>query len=68
MDCARCGNSLHKVPMFDLPRRVKEYACLCCGERFWTVEGTVKLFKDESSAREVLKQELKLEFSATRKN
>lgn len=41
---------------------------MCCGERFWTVEGNVKLFKDESAVRQVLKKQLALEFSATRKN
>lgn len=68
MDCARCGNSLHKVPMFDLPKKVKEFACMCCGERFWMVEGNVKLFKDQSMIEQILKQEMTLEFSATRKN
>jgi hypothetical protein len=39
MNCARCGNALHRIPMFDLPRRVNEFSCLCCGERFWTTQG-----------------------------
>ncbi len=25
--------------MFDLPRRVHEFSCMCCGERFWTTQG-----------------------------
>ena len=54
--------------MFDLPRKVKEFSCLCCGERFWTIEGNVDLFRDESLARRALKKELTLEFSAARNN
>jgi len=54
--------------MFDLPRKVKEFSCMCCGERFWTVEGNVNLFCDESMARQLVKKELALEFTATRNN
>ena len=54
--------------MFDLPKKVKEFACMCCGERFWMVEGNVKLFKDQSMVEQILKQEMSLEFSATQKN
>lgn len=54
--------------MFDLPRKVKEFSCMCCGERFWTVEGNVNLFRDESLARQLVKKELALEFTATRNN
>lgn len=43
MNCARCGNPLHRLPMFDLPRKVKEFSCLCCGERFWTTQGEARL-------------------------
>ena len=46
--------------MFDLPRKVKEFSCMCCGERFWTVEGSVNLFRDESMARQMVKTELAL--------
>ena len=41
---------------------------MCCGERFWTVEGNVNLFCDESTARQLVKKELTLEFTATRNN
>jgi hypothetical protein len=54
--------------MFDLPRKVKEFSCLCCGERFWTIEGSVDLFRDESAARQAISKELTLEFSAARRN
>jgi hypothetical protein len=29
--------------MFDLPRKVNEFSCMCCGERFWTTQGEVKV-------------------------
>lgn len=52
--------------MFDLPRKVKEFSCMCCGERFWTVEGSVRLFSDESAALAATMRELTLElFSAS---
>jgi len=54
--------------MFDLPRKVKEFACLCCGERFWTVEGSVDLFQDESDARKAIKKELAIQFSSATRN
>lgn len=54
--------------MFDLPRRVKEFSCMCCGERFWTVEGNVSLFQDESEARSANKKKLALEFSSASNN
>lgn len=41
---------------------------MCCGDRFWTVEGSVSLFRDENEARKLLKKELALEFSAPRNN
>lgn len=68
MDCARCGNSLHKVPMYDLPAKVKEFACMCCGDRFWTVEGSVQLFNSQLDLQLALKKEMALEFSSLRKN
>lgn len=43
MTCQRCGNLLQRVPMFDLPRKVKEFSCLCCGERFWKIQGDTEL-------------------------
>ncbi len=43
MTCQRCGNLLQRVPMFDLPRKVKEFSCLCCGERFWKIQGSTEL-------------------------
>ena len=46
MTCARCGNALHRLPMFDLPRKVREFSCLCCGERFWTTQGEANLKSD----------------------
>ena len=54
--------------MFDLPRKVKEFSCMCCGERFWTVEGSVQLFADESMARQLLKKETGMELSIMRHN
>ena len=42
--------------MFDLPRKVKEFACMCCGERFWTIEGCVTLYDDENKASRALTQ------------
>lgn len=68
MDCARCGNSLHKVPMFDLPAKVREFACMCCGERFWTVEGSVGLISNPFDLELVLKKELALEASLLPRN
>jgi hypothetical protein len=41
---------------------------MCCGDRFWTVEGSVSLFRDESEARQVLKKEFAMEFSITHHN
>lgn len=43
MNCARCGNALHRIPMFDLPRKVNEFSCMCCGERFWTTQGEARV-------------------------
>jgi hypothetical protein len=54
--------------MYDLPKKVKEFSCLCCGERFWTIQGSVDLFRDESSVRLALKKELTLEFTSARNN
>ncbi len=50
MNCARCGNALHRLPMFDLPRKVKEFSCLCCGERFWTTQGEASVFGEKDRA------------------
>lgn len=50
--------------MFDLPRKVKEFSCLCCGERFWTIEGSVALYKDEVSANRASKPLVTAEYSA----
>lgn len=33
--CARCKGSLIKDRMYDLPRKIHEFFCLNCGERFW---------------------------------
>ncbi len=33
--CARCKGSLIKDRMHDLPRKIHEFFCLNCGERFW---------------------------------
>lgn len=55
MNCARCGNAIHRVPMFDLPRKVKEYSCLCCGERFWTTQGESSVFRDLEQAKAAAK-------------
>jgi hypothetical protein len=30
--------------MFDLPRKVNEFSCMCCGERFWTTKGEASVF------------------------
>lgn len=38
---------------------------MCCGERFWMVEGNVDLFQDESVALKALKKEIPVEYSAT---
>jgi hypothetical protein len=46
MNCARCGNALHRIPMFDLPRKVREFSCMCCGERFWTTQGEATVLAD----------------------
>lgn len=54
--------------MFDLPRKVKEFSCMCCGERFWTVEGNVNLFNNETAARQVVRKQVALEFSAAHPN
>lgn len=35
MTCVRCCGNLIKDPMWDLPRRVQEFFCMNCGERFW---------------------------------
>lgn len=32
--------------MFDLPRKVNEFSCMCCGERFWTTKGEATVFAD----------------------
>lgn len=32
--------------MFDLPRKVKEFSCMCCGERFWTTQGEASVFHE----------------------
>ncbi len=39
MRCARCDGLLVRVPMYDLPRKLREYACFNCGERLWTETG-----------------------------
>lgn len=44
--------------MFDLPRKVKEFSCMCCGERFWTLEGEAKLFNTEAQVRASVKSHL----------
>lgn len=56
--------------MFDLPAKVKEFACMCCGERFWMVEGNVDLFRNQNEMLSVLKNEtaIQVELSATRNN
>lgn len=36
--------------MFDLPRKVREFSCLCCGERFWTIQGDCRLFDSAAQA------------------
>jgi len=41
---------------------------MCCGERFWTVEGGVSLFANESDARQSLKHDLALEFTVAQHN
>lgn len=33
--CARCEGRLLRERMYDLPRKIQEYFCLNCGERFW---------------------------------
>lgn len=35
MQCSRCKGRLVKDRMFDLPRKILEYFCINCGERFW---------------------------------
>jgi hypothetical protein len=37
--------------MFDLPRKVSEFSCLCCGERFWTTQGEASVFLDPDCGR-----------------
>lgn len=54
--------------MYDLPAKVKEFACMCCGDRFWTVEGSVQLFNSQLDLQLALKKEMALEFSSLRKN
>ena len=55
--------------MFDLPRKVKEFSCMCCGERFWTIEGNVSLLQNELDARKLAKDSISSEHSTiTRKN
>lgn len=33
--CARCEGRLLRERMYDLPRKIQEYFCIRCGERFW---------------------------------
>ncbi|HXE72917.1 MAG TPA: hypothetical protein VNO81_09665 [Candidatus Nitrosotenuis sp.] len=33
--CVRCCGHLIRDPVWDLPRRIQEFSCLNCGERFW---------------------------------
>lgn len=33
--------------MFDLPRKVREFSCMCCGERFWTTQGEARVSEVE---------------------
>ena len=56
--------------MFDLPAKVKEFACICCGERFWMLEGNLDLFRDHHEVLSVLKNEtiIQVELSTTRNN
>lgn len=35
MTCIRCCGSLVRDNMWDLPRRIQEFFCMNCGERFW---------------------------------
>lgn len=41
---------------------------MCCGERFWTVEGSVELFSSPFDLEMALKKELALEASLLPKN
>ena len=56
--------------MYDLPNKVKEFACMCCGERFWTVEGNVDLFRNQHEVLAALKGQkaIQVELSSARKN
>ena len=35
MRCSRCKGKVVWDKMFDLPRKILEYYCINCGERFW---------------------------------
>ena len=35
MRCSRCKGHLVKDRMYDLPRKIMEFYCVNCGERFW---------------------------------
>lgn len=52
--------------MFDLPRKVREFSCLCCGERFWTTQGEAKVvsLKEHSPAPEPV-ETISLDFQPT---
>lgn len=54
--------------MFDLPRKVREFSCMCCGERFWTIEGETKMFDCEAQVRASLKSHLALKAPAAHQN
>ena len=51
--------------MYDLPKKVSEFACMCCGERFWTIQGSVDLFKDQSLAFKALSAQIPAETSSS---
>ena len=41
MTCFKCDGTLCQDRMHDLPRKLHEYFCVNCGERFWVDTNTL---------------------------
>lgn len=43
MTCTRCNGNLFEERVYDLPKHLREFCCINCGERFWFDLSLVRL-------------------------